>query len=275
MRNLKGANAVVVGGGSGIGRGIAQALARRGVNLLVADVRGPTAAATARECEALGVRTASAQTDVTHADQVDALVQLAYGTFPRVDILVNSAGISLHKRLEDANPEDWRRILDVNLFGIIQTCRSFVPRLKAQGPGLAHIVNNASMAALVTHAIPGLGLYTVSKQALLAYTEALAQEEAASGITVSLLACGRIATGLGVNSQDYLDALDEGRAPVAPEAAAADGEMMSAEDAGEIVAQGIEQGLFLILTHPERRPEVAERYGRLLAEIESQNWRAG
>src|SRR5690349_11875036 len=109
MRDLRGANAVVVGGGSGIGRGIAQALAVRGVNLLVADVRGSTAASTARECEVLGVRTVSTQTDVTQADQVEALVEKAYATFPRVDILVNSAGISLHKRLEDANPEDWRR----------------------------------------------------------------------------------------------------------------------------------------------------------------------
>ena len=88
------------------------------------------------------------------------------------------------------------------------------------------------------------------------------------------MACGRIATGLGVNSQDYLSALDEGRAPAAPEPAAADGELMSAEEAGEIVAKAIEQGLFLILTHPERRTEVADRYGRLLAEIEAQNWRS-
>jgi short-subunit dehydrogenase len=143
--------------------------------------------------------------------------------------------------------------------------------MKPARPGaLAHIVNNASMAALVTHAIPGLGLYSVSKQALLAYSEALAQEEAEAGLTVSLLACGLVATGLGRNSQDYIAARDEGRAPAPTEKIEAQPGVMSAETAGEIVARGIEANRFLILTHPERRSEIAARYDRFLAEIDLQ-----
>lgn len=268
MRKLKDSNAVVVGGGSGIGRGVALALARRGANVLVADLRASAAESVARAIMSSGGRAFSIETNVVEPQHVDLLGEAADARFPSVDLLVNSPGLSLARRLEDATEADWRRLMDVNFFGVVRCCRAFIPRMKAQGGG--HIVNNASIAALVAQDVPGLGLYSASKHALFAYSRTLAYEERESGLRVSLVACGRVATNLGANSLDYVVSTDTGRALTHHPEPTDPGTAMPADEAGEIIVRGIEEGRFLIFTHADRRDQVAAEHRALLDEIDAQ-----
>lgn len=264
--SLKGLNAVIVGGGDGIGRGSALALAARGVNLLVADLRLPTAQAVAAQARAAGVQAEAMQVDVADPAQVEMLAARAYALFGAINLLVNSPGIVLWRPLEEASDSDWRKLMDVNFFGVVQCCRSFAPRMKAQEAGLAHIVNMGSMASLVAHPKTGIGLYTAAKHALLGYSECLRNELAGSGVGVSLMTPGEVLTGLSANSAAYLtgEAAPEGAQAQAMSAAA-----ITAEQAGERLIEGVEQNRFLIVTHPERRAQVVARFEAELADFDA------
>ncbi len=276
MQDLAGKNAVVTGGGSGIGRGIALALAEKGVNVVISDVRGKAAEAVAKELASIGVKARAVQTDVTDPDAVAALAEQAYEAFGAIHILVNSAGVMLLRPLEQATADDGYWMMAVNFHGIVECCGAFVPRMKAQGEP-AHIVNNASMAALIAQPIPGLGLYNATKHACLGYTESLKHELAGQGISVSLLCPGRIDTDLGKNTQDFLASKGVELEPPAgppPRAAGATPpaaqKSMTPEECGEIVVRAIVDDRFIILTHPSRKHQVEERYRAILADIDAE-----
>uniref|UniRef100_UPI0015F0CD6C SDR family oxidoreductase n=1 Tax=Pseudonocardia pini TaxID=2758030 RepID=UPI0015F0CD6C len=198
-----------------------------------------------------------------HRDaDVDALAAHAREVLPGVDLLVNSPGVVVNRLLADAEPADWDLVMGVNFDGVVRCCRAFLPQLRATG---GHIVNNASIAALVVQDVPGLGLYTASKYALLAYSRTLANEEGHHGVRVSLVTAGRVATALAANSERYAGARWVPRGPQP-----ASGEAMSAEQAGELIVRGLTPYRFLIFTHPERRDQVAAAHRELLAEIDGQ-----
>ena len=150
--HLAGKTAVVTGAGSGIGRSLAMLLARRGAVVHAADFSGDSAEAVAQQIRDAGGQAVAHTVDVGDADAVDRLAGIVFARGP-VDLLFNNAGIGHAGAVTDTTLSDWRRLIDVNLMGVVHGLHAFLPRLLDQGRP-AHIVNTASMAGLV----PAAGL---------------------------------------------------------------------------------------------------------------------
>ncbi|MFB7931840.1 SDR family oxidoreductase [Streptomyces sp. NPDC056039] len=185
---------LVTGAGSGIGRATALAYAEAGARVVAVDRDGEAAARTAESSRLLGASAAWAETaDVSDEQAMEKLaekVTLEYGV---VDVLVNNAGIGLSGSFFDTTPEDWKKVLDVNLWGVIHGCRLFGRRMAERGQG-GHIVNVASAAAfLPSRALPA---YSTSKAAVLMLSECLRAELAGQGIGVTAVCPGIVNTAI-------------------------------------------------------------------------------
>ena len=271
MQQLSGKTAVVIGGGSGIGRGIALALADEGMNLVIADIEQGAAQAVAEEVRKRNVRALAVAVDATRSDSLDRLAREAYGEFGAVQLLSNNAGVMpTLGPLEERSDEDWLWVLSVNLHGIVRGVQAFLPRMKAQG-GEAHIQNTASMAGITVSGFPGIGLYTASKHACVGYTLSLRNELADTGIGVSVLCPGMVVSNLSATSARNRPA-EFGGPLREPEEADPQlrAQMMSAEECGKIVVGGIRENRAHIITHPETQSLVEEQQRALLADYEAE-----
>jgi NAD(P)-dependent dehydrogenase (short-subunit alcohol dehydrogenase family) len=190
---FKGKIAVVTGAGSGIGRSSAVLLAKLGARVHAADLNGASAIETVRTINDAGGDATAHALDVTDAEAVADFAQKVYEEDGRVDILHNNAGIG-HAGTIDTTPlEDWRKVLDVNLFGVINGLNAFAPRMIEQGGG-GHIVNTASMAGLAASA--GMAPYCTSKFGVVGMSLALDAELKPRGIRVTALCPGVIDTAI-------------------------------------------------------------------------------
>ena len=186
--------AVVTGAGSGIGRAIALRLASEGAIVHCVDLNKDNADAVARQCRN-GV---AHQVDVTDANAVRTLADALFADGSRVDILINNAGIAHAGKIVDCEIEDWRRLLDVNVMGVVHGIHAFLPRmLEQKTPG--HIVNTASGAGLFAN--PGMGPYCASKHAVVGLSQVLAAELHDSPIDVTILCPGIVNTPIVQTSQ--------------------------------------------------------------------------
>ncbi|GAA4795607.1 SDR family oxidoreductase [Streptomyces ziwulingensis] len=185
---------LVTGAGSGIGRATALAFAEAGARVVCVDRDGGTAADTAGRCRAAGAPEAWAETaDVGDEQAMEKLAEKVATAYGVVDVLVNNAGIGLSGPFLDTTPEDWRRVLDVNLWGVIHGCRLFGRQMAERGQG-GHIVNTASAAAYQpSRALPA---YATSKAAVLMLSECLRAELAGRGIGVTAVCPGLVDTGI-------------------------------------------------------------------------------
>lgn len=191
-KQLDGAVAVVSGAGSGIGRASALSLARRGAHVHVTDVNAARADVVAAELREAGGTAVSHALDVTDADAVSALAQAVLASEGHVDVLHNNAGIAHGGPIEEVDVALWRRIIDVNLLGVIHGVHSFLPGMLARGEG--HILNTASMLGLVGAA--GLVPYATTKHALVGLSESLNAEVSPRGVHVTAICPGMINTRL-------------------------------------------------------------------------------
>ena len=196
---LEGKVALVTGGGSGIGRASAEAFAREGARVVVADRSESDALETAARIGEGGGEAATAAGDVTDGADAEAMVRAAVDRYGRLDVLLNSAGItSRHGSLEDASPEEvWDKVIDVNLKGTWLVSWHAVPEMERSGGG--SIVNLASTMALVGYPVgigDGFNPYPPSKGGVIQFTRTLALAYARKGIRVNCLCPGYIATSL-------------------------------------------------------------------------------
>lgn len=178
---LKGAVAVVTGASAGIGEATARALAREGAAVVLAARRKERLEHLAEEIESKGGRALAVRCDVAEPDQVrrlPAVVEEAYG---RCDVLVNNAGIPGGGRFEELDYDDIERLLRVNLLGVLICTKAFLPLMTRQRRG--HIVNVASLAG--RYATPGASVYSATKHGVVAFSESLHHELAATGILVT------------------------------------------------------------------------------------------
>jgi NAD(P)-dependent dehydrogenase (short-subunit alcohol dehydrogenase family) len=200
MKLDEGQAAVITGGASGIGLGLARAFAARGLSVVLADIDAATLDASVAEMRAGGAEVVGVPTDVRDAAQVDALREAALDAFGRVDVICNNAGVvaSPLRPLWEFSLDEWYWVLDINLRGVIHGLRSFVPHLVEQGHG--HILNPSSLAGLAT--VPGIAPYTASKRAVVGLSETLHAELArqAPGVGVTVLCPAMVATRLGESS---------------------------------------------------------------------------
>ena len=197
MENFAGKVAVITGAGSGFGRELARIGSKLGMNLVLADVQRDALDSTAAEMRAAGTRAIAQVVDVAKSEQVQRLADVAFGEFGNVHLLFNNAGVARSGLLWETTEADWQWVMGVNLMGVVNGVRHFVPRMlaaSAQGePG--HIVNTASVAGLLCP--PLLGVYNVSKHAVVALTETLYHDLrlAKSSIGVSVLCPGFVQRG--------------------------------------------------------------------------------
>jgi NAD(P)-dependent dehydrogenase (short-subunit alcohol dehydrogenase family) len=258
--------AVVTGGAGGIGLAMARAFAARGARIVLADVDAAALARAEAELAAAGAEVFGVAADVTRRESVAALADAAFGRFGAVHVLCNNAGIAVAGPLVGADPDDWRRAMDVNFWGVVHGIDAFLPRMIAQRQG-GHVVNTASMAGLV--GMQGLGIYCATKFAVVGLSESLRRELEPHGIGVSVLCPMLVATRIAENSARAL-----GRTSPAPpgDAAAAAvplvGSVIAADEVARRVVEAIEAGAFYVLTHPEQREILRRRAARQDAAFE-------
>ncbi len=184
--------ALVTGGARGIGRAIAENLAKKGVSLAIADVSIESATQTAKELALLGVKTFAVRMDVSKSDEVGKAFGDIVGQFGRLDILVNNAGITKDGLLMRMKEEDWDAVIDINLKGVFLCSKEAVKVMVKQKYG--RIVNIASIVAFMGN--PGQANYSASKAGIVGLTKTIAKEYASRGITVNAVAPGFIATAM-------------------------------------------------------------------------------
>ncbi len=182
MRELTGKVAVVTGGASGIGLAMARRFHAEGMRLVIADIEQPALTEAAEQLRSEGAEVLDVVTDVSQADQVEALAEDSVAHYGSVQVVCNNAGVGGGGPAWDISLGEWEWVLGVNLWGVIHGVRSFVPRLLKAGEG--HIVNTASMAGLI-------GLYTsphyaVSKFGVVALSESLYNQLQMAGAPVGV-----------------------------------------------------------------------------------------
>ncbi|WP_345020226.1 SDR family oxidoreductase [Streptomyces shaanxiensis] len=185
---------LVTGAGSGIGRATAYAFAEAGARVVAVDRDAEAAARTAEMSRLIGAPEAWAETvDVSDEQAMEKLAEKVARDYGVVDVLVNNAGIGLSGSFFDTTPEDWKKVLDVNLWGVIHGCRLFGRQMAERGQG-GHIVNTASAAAYQpSKALPA---YSTSKAAVLMLSECLRAELAGQGIGVTAICPGFVNTNI-------------------------------------------------------------------------------
>jgi 3-oxoacyl-[acyl-carrier protein] reductase len=195
MSDLKDRCAVVTGGARGIGRAIAEELARRGANVAIGDIDGEQAAKTAEALKSLGVKTLASKVDVSAAAEFEAFIEAVVAAWGKLDILVNNAGITRDSLLLRLKDEDWQRVLSINLTGTFNGCRAAAKHMARQRSG--RIVNIASVVGLIGNA--GQANYAASKAGVIGLTKTVARELASRNVTANAVAPGFIETDMTAN----------------------------------------------------------------------------
>ena len=184
---LDGKIAIVTGAGQGIGRGIAEKLAAEGATVVVTDVNEATAKETAQAIDGVRIRA-----DVTSRESVEAMVEQVHRQFGRIDVLVNNAGWDKAGPFVDSDPADWDRVIAINLYGVLHTCKAVLPVMAEQGSG--SVVNLASDAGRVGSS--GEAVYSAAKGGVIAFTKAVAREMARHGVNANAVCPGPTDTAL-------------------------------------------------------------------------------
>jgi NADP-dependent 3-hydroxy acid dehydrogenase YdfG len=265
MSNEQGPVAVITGAASGIGRGLAEHAATLGMRLVLADRDAAGLQALCDQLQADGVQAIACVTDVGDVTQVERLRDQAVEHFGGVDLLFNNAGVMQTGFSWEITEAQWQRMLDVNLNGVINGIRSFVPLLLSQGR-TAHVINTASLAGLVSS--PLMAPYNVTKQAVVALSETLHYELAMIGapVSVSVLCPGPVASEIMASNQvvdtagsDFSQLLDstirQGMTP--------------AELAAQVF-DAVAQKRFWILPHKGFKPALERRVQSILGETNPQ-----
>jgi len=261
--DIGGKVAVVTGGASGIGRSTALELARRGADVVVADLHETRMGEVQTEIEGMGRRALAVRCDVSRDADVEHLRDEALAAMGHVDVLMNNAGVAMLGPAEGLSMDEWEWILQINLYGAIRGVRAFVPHFLARGSG--YLVNTASVAGLFGYSWDHPA-YITAKFGVVGLTESLALYLRPLGIGVSLLCPGRVDTNMGETAR--MGGVDDPSRWVQP---------MPLEDpvapalVGTLVADAIRDERYLVLTHPDvTRERVERRAADLDVFIESQ-----
>ena len=248
---LTGKVILVTGAAQGIGRGIALRLAKEGADIALVDLKEEGLAKVKKEVEALGRKAATFTADISQRDQVFAVVDKAEKALGGFDVMVNNAGIAQVKAIEDVLPEDMDRIFRINVDGTMWGIQAAAAKFKARGQK-GKIINASSIAGHDGFAL--LGVYSATKFAVRALTQAAAKEFASSGITVNAYCPGIVGTDMWVEIDErfseitgapkgetykkYVDGIALGRAQT-PDDVAALVAFLASDDSDYITGQAI------------------------------------
>ncbi|NBM56183.1 acetoin reductase [Proteus vulgaris] len=248
---LNGKVILVTGAAQGIGRGIALRLAKEGADIALVDLKADKLADVAKEIEALGRKTTIFAADISHRDEVFAAVEHAEKALGGFDVMINNAGIAQVKPLADVTPEDMDRIFKINVNGTMWGIQAASEKFKALGHK-GKIINASSIAGHDGFAM--LGVYSATKFAVRALTQAAAKEYASAGITVNAYCPGIVGTDMWVEIDErfaeitgapkgetykkYVEGIALGRAQT-PDDVAALVVFLSSDDSDYITGQAI------------------------------------
>ena len=255
---LPGNAAVITGGASGIGLAVAEALIAEGMSVVLADIDAPKLRDVEARLTEDGASVATMICNTTVEPEVNALIEYAVEQFGGVHVMFNNAGIGGVGDSWADSMDLWRRVVDVNLFGVVHGIRAVLPVMQEQGAG--HVVNTASMAGL--GAAPGIAPYFATKHAVVGLSESLYLEQLATGSPVgtSVLCPGFVQTDL-MNKEP--DTLDDPLAQMMNEFLRTGVETgIPARDVADQVVAAIEADRFWILTHEDMRQGPVERMQR-------------
>lgn len=288
MDSVDGKGAVVTGGASGIGLATARELARRGARLVLADVEGAALETAVGALRSEGADAHGVVCDVRHLDQVQHLAQESFLLLDAVHIVFNNAGVAVAGPMTQTTSDDWRWIIDVDLWGPIHGVEAFLPRLIEQDQG-GHVLFTSSFAGLVPNI--GLGPYCVAKYGVVALAEVLAREVKAHGIGVSVLCPMLVETRIGTSERNRA-AEYGGRAAVelqpgvepAPEvepaqpptqdaggpAPSAAGPVLAVGEVARLTVDAIVANRLYVLPHQGARGSIRRRFERIDATFDEQ-----
>ena len=269
IKDFGGKVAVITGAASGIGRGLAYGLAKRGMKIVLADIDKENLEKVATELEEIGTEVMTQITDVSDPEQVAQLADASYERFGSVNILCNNAGVGGSGRISLITLENWNWTLGVNVFGIIYGIQYFLNRMLASKEP-CHIVNTSSMSGLLSG---DTSPYSTSKFAVVAISESLALDCFNTNVGVSVVCPGRVSTNIINNTHilrqkrpdiwqptaEMIEQSEIGRENLKKILAQA----MSPEKLADIVIKAIENEIFYVLTHPEYIPMVKSRFERI------------
>lgn len=264
MDSLEGKGAVVTGGASGIGFATAKELGRRKARVVLADIEADALDRAVEQLRGDGIEAHGVECDVTSLDAVDALAEESFDRLGRVHVVFNNAGVAIGGPVAALTHDEWRWIIDVDLWGPVHGVEAFVPRLLAQNDG-GHLLFTASFAGLVPNV--GLGAYCVAKYGVVALAEVLHRELRPSQIGVSVLCPMRVATNIGTSGRNRGAAY--GGPPDAPpllDAEASDelaGRILAVDDVARMTVDAILPNRLYVLPHEEAREPIRRRFQRI------------
>lgn len=190
--NIQGKVVVITGASSGLGEAAARHLGAAGATVVLGARRIDRIQALASELQAQGGKALALATDVTDPRQVEQLVEAAVGTFGKVDVIINNAGLMPHSMLDRRKVEDWNRMIDVNIKGVLYGIGAVLPHMERQKSG--HIINVSSVAG---HKVGvGNAVYSATKHAVRVISEGLRQEVKPYNIRTTIISPGAVATEL-------------------------------------------------------------------------------
>ncbi len=233
MERNEGQVALISGASSGIGEATAQALAIRGVRVVVVARRADRLEALVERIRQAGGQAIALVADVTDEQQTQAMVRHTQEQWGRIDIVVNSAGLMLLGPIAGADTEDWRRMISTNILGLLYATHAVLPIMKAQGSG--HIVNISSQAGRIARA--GSGVYNVTKWGVGAFSEALRQECAQDHIRVTVIEPGIVETDLASHITN---------------AAARENALLRRQQIAPLQSEDIAEAIVYAVTQPQR-----------------------
>lgn len=274
MHTFSGKTAVLTGAGSGFGLEFARLGARLGMNLVLVDVQADSLAAAVNEMELAGAQVLAVQADVASADQMDALGKSVRERFGAPQLVVNNAGVGSGGLIWENSVEDWQWVLGVNLMGVVHGVRVFTPMMleaaQHDPSWQGHIVNTASMAGLLNP--PNMGVYNVSKHAVVALTETLYQDLSlvTTQISASVLCPFFVATGISQSERNQpTGLLDQNqtasqRVQRAMTAKAVSAGKVSAASVAQMVFDAVARKQFYIFSHPGSNQSLQTRFDDIL-----------
>jgi NAD(P)-dependent dehydrogenase (short-subunit alcohol dehydrogenase family) len=282
MRDFTGKVAVVTGGASGVGRAIASKLASEGARVVIADINAESISRTRNELADLGLEVDGMEVDVTRAESVDALAQRVFGTYDNVHLLFNNAGVGIKeakRRIWTLPEQDWQWAFAVNVMGVTNGIRAFVPTMLERGEE-GHVINTSSGNGGIT-SLPTTPVYASSKAAVTSLTEVLHYQFLMDGakLQAHVLFPGPhlVNTDILNSDRNRPDSFRiEGQAPSAyidmralAESSGVDFKLTEPEEVADMAVEGIRNGRFWILSKLGKSDERLRTRTRSILEREN------